>query len=81
MGLLGTEPSIDSTGMGNAVNLLPSIFPHETAFDGVWLEPPLRCDEEPLNNDCQMKASLRSNSMSFSVQSLVGKACRNIMTS
>ena len=49
-------------------------LPHEAAFEGVVLEPPLRCDDEPLNNDCQMNASLRSNSMSFSVQSLVGRA-------
>lgn len=51
------------------------------AFEGVVLEPPFKCDEDPLNSDCQMNASLRSSSMSFSVQSRVGKAWRNIMTS
>ena len=51
------------------------------AFEGVVLDPPLRCDAEPLNSDCHMNASLRSSSMSFSVQSRVGSAWRNIMTS
>ncbi len=51
------------------------------AFEGVVLDPPLRWDAEPLNSDCQINASLRRSSMSFSVQSLVGRAWRNIMTS
>ena len=51
------------------------------AFDGVVLDLPLRCDEDPLKSDCQMNASLNSNSISFSVQSLVGSACKKIMTS
>lgn len=34
-----------------------------------------------LNKLCQMKASLSSSSMSFSVQLLVGRACRNIIIS
>jgi len=51
------------------------------AFEGVVLDPPFRCDAEPLNSDCHMNASLRSSSMSFSVQSCVGSAWRNIMTS
>ena len=53
----------------------------QVAFDGVVLDLPRRCDEEPLNSDCQINASLRSSSISFSVQSLVGRAWRNIMTS
>lgn len=55
--------------------------PIQVADDGVVLDPPRRCDDEPLNNDCQMNASLRRSSISFSVHSRVGKACKNIITS
>lgn len=41
----------------------------------------LKCALDPLNRLCQMKASLRSSSMSFSVHSRVGNACRNIKIS
>lgn len=40
-----------------------------------------RCALDPRNKLCQMKASLRRSSISFSVQSLVGKACKNIKIS
>ena len=48
------------------------------------LLPPLVCRTcalLPANKLFQMKASLSSSSMSFSVQSLVGRDCRNIMIS
>lgn len=41
----------------------------------------LRCALDPRNKLCQMKASLSTSSISFSVQDLVGRACKNIMTS
>lgn len=51
-------------------------------IDGVLLAvDPLRCADDPLNKLCQMKASLRSSSMSFSVHSRVGSDWRNIMIS
>lgn len=48
------------------------------------LFPPLlclTCALLPLNRLCQMNASLSNNSISFSVQSRVGSACKNIMIS
>lgn len=42
---------------------------------------PFKCAEDPLNRLCQMKASLSKSSISFSVHSLVGRLCRNIMIS
>lgn len=41
----------------------------------------LKCALDPRNKLCQIYASLSKSSTSFSVQSLVGKACRNIMIS
>ena len=41
-------------------------------------EEPRRCALEPRNRLCQMNASLNSSSMSFSVHSRVGNACKNI---
>jgi len=49
--------------------------------DGVRLLPPLKCALDPLKRLCHMKASLSSNSISFSVHSRVGRACKNIITS
>ena len=40
-----------------------------------------KCALDPRNKLCHMKASLNRSSISFSVQSLVGRACRNIMIS
>jgi len=74
------------TGVGSyctivvVVHCQPSTL-HTPAFEGVVLLPPFKCDEEPLNNDCHMKASLSNMLTSVSVQSFVGRACRNIMTS
>lgn len=48
------------------------------------LLPPLVCLTWallPLNRLCQIKASLSKSSMSFSVHSLVGSDCKNIMIS
>jgi hypothetical protein len=41
----------------------------------------LKCALELWKRLCQMKASLSKSSISFSVQSLVGRACKNIRTS
>lgn len=40
-----------------------------------------KCALDPRNRLCQMKASLSRSSMSFSVHSRVGSACRNIKIS
>ena len=69
-----------NTNRDDLIAVVGSMF-HPAEFDGLVLDPPFRCDEDPLNKDCQMNASLKSNSISFSVQSLVGRACKNIMTS
>ena len=48
----------------------------------VLVDPsPRRCALEPRKRDCQMNASDKRSSMSFSVQSRVGKDWRNIIVS
>lgn len=42
---------------------------------------PFKCAAEPLYRLCQINASLKSNSISFSAHVLVGRLCRNIIIS
>lgn len=66
---------------GKSRNGLVQAYYNWRCPEGFRLVGPRRCADEPLNRLCQMKASLRRSSMSFSVQSRVGSDWRNIIIS